>query len=136
MTENFLLRQPEVTLPKLRQLREMGIRLSMDDFGTGYSSLSYLKKLPLNTLKIDKSFINDIGDRGEGETIIKAIIGLAQGLGMECIAEGVETPRQLTYLINHGCYLIQGYYYSKPLSPDELPDYVRQQMRQSLQLKK
>ncbi|MDF2181028.1 EAL domain-containing protein [Neptuniibacter sp. CAU 1671] len=136
VTENFLLRQPEVTLPKLRQLREMGIRLSMDDFGTGYSSLSYLKKLPLNTLKIDKSFINDIGDRGEGETIIKAIIGLAQGLGMECIAEGVETPRQLTYLINHGCYLIQGYYYSKPLSPDELPDYVRQQMRQSLQLKK
>ncbi len=136
VTENFLLRQPEVTLPKLRQIREMGVQLSMDDFGTGFSSLSYLKKLPLDTLKIDKSFINDIGDRGEGETIIKAIIGLAQGLGLECIAEGVETPRQLTYLINHGCHLIQGYYFSKPLSAEEIPDYVRQQMRQSLQLKK
>ncbi|MFW1678381.1 EAL domain-containing protein [Pontibacter sp. JAM-7] len=136
VTESFLLKQPEVTLPKLRQVREMGIFLSMDDFGTGYSSLSYLKKLPLNTLKIDKSFINDIGDRGEGETIIKAIISLAQGLGLECIAEGVETPRQLTYLLNHGCHQIQGYFYSKPLPAEELPAYVRQQMRQSLQLKK
>lgn len=127
VTENFLLRQPETTIPKLQRLREMGMSLSMDDFGTGYSSLSYLKKLPLNTLKIDQSFVRDIGSDDEDEAIVKAIIVLAHSLGLESLAEGVETSEQLSYLRTHGCHKIQGYYFSRPLPADELPDFVMQQ---------
>ncbi|WP_415887454.1 EAL domain-containing protein [Neptuniibacter sp. QD37_6] len=127
VTENFLLRQPEITIPKLHKFREMGLSLSMDDFGTGFSSLSYLKKLPLNTLKIDQSFVRDIGVNSEGEAIVKAIIVLAQSLGLEALAEGVETSDQLSYLRQHGCHLIQGYYFSRPLPADELPDFVMNQ---------
>ena len=127
VTENFLLRQPEITIPKLQRLREMGMSLSMDDFGTGYSSLSYLKKLPLNTLKIDQSFVRDIGEDVEDEAIVKAIIVLAHSLGLESLAEGVETSEQLSYLRTHGCHKIQGFYFSKPLPADELPDFVMNQ---------
>ncbi|WP_415892097.1 EAL domain-containing protein [Neptuniibacter sp. PT8_73] len=127
VTENFLLRQPEITIPKLHKFREMGLSLSMDDFGTGFSSLSYLKKLPLNTLKIDQSFVRDIGINPEGEAIVKAIIVLAQSLGLEALAEGVETSDQLSYLRQHGCHLIQGYYFSRPLPAEELPDFVMNQ---------
>ncbi|WP_415900490.1 EAL domain-containing protein [Neptuniibacter sp. QD48_11] len=127
VTENFLLRQPEITIPKLHKFREMGLSLSMDDFGTGFSSLSYLKKLPLNTLKIDQSFVRDIGTNPEGEAIVKAIIVLAQSLGLEALAEGVETSEQLSYLRQHGCHLIQGYYFSRPLPAEELPDFVMNQ---------
>lgn len=127
VTENFLLRQPEITIPKLHKFREMGLSLSMDDFGTGFSSLSYLKKLPLTTLKIDKGFINDIGQNSEGEAIVKAIIALAKSLGLDSIAEGVETSEQLSYLRQQGCHLIQGFYFSKPLPVDELPDFVMNQ---------
>lgn len=127
VTENFLLRQPEITIPKLHQFREMGLSLSMDDFGTGFSSLSYLKKLPLNTLKIDQSFVRDIGSDPEGEAIVKAIIVLAKSLGLEALAEGVETSEQLSYLRMHGCHLIQGYYFSRPLPAEELPEFVMNQ---------
>lgn len=127
VTESFLLRQPEVTVPKLHRLREMGVSLSMDDFGTGFSSLSYLKKLPLNTLKIDQSFVRDIGSDPDGEAIVKAIIVMAQSLGLKVLAEGVETADQLSYLMKHGCYLIQGYYFSRPLPADDLPEYIIKQ---------
>ncbi|WP_067863357.1 putative bifunctional diguanylate cyclase/phosphodiesterase [Neptuniibacter marinus] len=127
VTENFLLRQPEITIPKLQKIREMGISLSMDDFGTGYSSLSYLKKLPLNTLKIDQSFVRDIGIDPEGEAIVKAIIVLAKSLGLKVLAEGVETSEQLAYLRLHGCHLIQGYYFSRPLPGAELVGFVANQ---------
>ena len=127
VTENFLLRQPEITIPKLHKFREMGLSLSMDDFGTGFSSLSYLKKLPLTTLKIDKSFVSDIGQNPEGEAIVKAIIVLAKSLGLDAVAEGVETSEQLSYLRQQGCHLIQGFYFSKPLPVDELPDFVMNQ---------
>jgi len=127
VTENFLLRQPEITIPKLHKFREMGLSLSMDDFGTGFSSLSYLKKLPLNTLKIDQSFVRDIGIDPEGEAIVKAIIVLAKSLGLEALAEGVETSEQLSYLRTHGCHLIQGFYFSRPLPTEELPDFIMNQ---------
>ncbi|EAR61830.1 EAL domain-containing protein [Neptuniibacter caesariensis] len=127
VTENFLLKQPEITIPKLHKFREMGLSLSMDDFGTGFSSLSYLKKLPINTLKIDQSFVRDIGSDPEGEAIVKAIIVLAKSLGLEALAEGVETSEQLSYLRTHGCHLIQGYYFSRPLPAEELPDFVMNQ---------
>ncbi|WP_299179231.1 EAL domain-containing protein [uncultured Neptuniibacter sp.] len=127
VTESFLVRQPEITIPKLHRLREIGVSLSMDDFGTGFSSLSYLKKLPLNTLKIDQSFIRDIGVNPEGEAIVKAIIALSRSLGLSVLAEGVETREQLSYLRTHRCELIQGFYFSKPLPVDELPDFIAQQ---------
>ena len=127
VTESFLLRQPEITIPKLHKFRQMGMSLSMDDFGTGYSSLSYLKKLPLNTLKIDQSFVCDIGNDPEGEAIVKAIIVLAKSLGLGVLAEGVETTEQLAYLRAHGCHLIQGYYFSRPLPVEAFVDFVANQ---------
>ncbi|MGB0468146.1 MAG: putative bifunctional diguanylate cyclase/phosphodiesterase [Pontibacterium sp.] len=120
VTENFLIRQPELLVPKLHKLREKGVSLSMDDFGTGFSSLSYLKKLPVDTLKIDQSFVRDIGKNQDDEAIVKAIIVLCQSLGIQVLAEGVETKPQLSFLQEHGCALIQGYYFSKPLPPKEV----------------
>lgn len=120
VTENFLIQQPELLLPKLVQLKEKGISLSMDDFGTGYSSLSYLKKLPVDTLKIDQSFVRDIGKDRDDEAIVRAIIALCRSLGIQVLAEGVETPRQLAFLQEQQCYLIQGYHFSKPLPATEV----------------
>lgn len=124
VTENFLIQQPELLMPKLVQLKEKGISLSMDDFGTGYSSLSYLKKLPIDTLKIDQSFVRDIGEDRDDESIVRAIIALCRSMGIQVLAEGVETPRQLEFLQEQQCYLIQGYYYSKPLPADEIPAFA------------
>ena len=120
VTENFLIRQPELLVPKLYKLREKGISISMDDFGTGFSSLSYLKKLPVDTLKIDQSFVRDIGKDKDDEAIVRAIIVLCHSLGIQVLAEGVETEEQLRFLQEHSCNIIQGYYYSKPLPADEL----------------
>ncbi|WP_169828874.1 bifunctional diguanylate cyclase/phosphodiesterase [Marinobacterium jannaschii] len=124
VTESFLLRHTESTISKLYQLREMGVTLSMDDFGTGYSSLSYLKKLPMDRLKIDQSFVRDIGRDADDESIVRAIIALCQSLGLEVLAEGVETAEQLAFLRMQGCHLIQGYYYSKPLEAEEVLPYL------------
>ncbi len=93
----------------------------MDDFGTGYSSLSYIKKLPINTLKIDRAFVNDIGNDRQGEAITKTIINMAQGLDLNVIAEGVETIEQLTFLQGHHCSIVQGYYYCRPVP---LQDFI------------
>ena len=97
----------------------MGVSLALDDFGTGYSSLRYIDKLPFDTLKIDKAFIQRIDSRYEGGEIATAIVSLARSFGMESIAEGVETPEQLDALKARGCDTIQGYFVSKPISPDE-----------------
>ena len=124
VTENFVIRQPEVTISKLTYLREMGITLAMDDFGTGYSSLSYLKKLPVDKLKIDRSVVKDIGLDRSDESIIKATLAMCHSLGLEVIAEGVETPEQLQFLTENGCQVIQGYYYSRPLPPEAFMKYI------------
>ena len=98
----------------LAQLRALGVRISLDDFGTGYSSLSYLQSLPLDTLKIDRSFVAGIGtDKDKGE-IVKLIVGLARTLGLEIVAEGTETAEQVKYLRALGCQFGQGYYFAKP----------------------
>lgn len=124
VTENFVIQQPEVTVGKLTYLRDKGITLAMDDFGTGYSSLSYLKKLPIDKLKIDRSFVKDIGLDRSDESIIKATLAMCHSLGLQVVAEGVETQEQLDFLLQHRCNSIQGYYFSKPLPADDLMDFV------------
>ena len=109
----------QTTVALLAELNRLGVRISIDDFGTGYSSLSYLKRFPVDTLKIDRSFICDIGTDHDDDAIVKAIIALAQSLELRVVAEGVETPGQLHFLRTHGCDEIQGYLISRPLPADE-----------------
>lgn len=119
ITESAFIVEPEQAIETMRQLVKMGVLLSLDDFGTGFSSLSYLKRLPLNVIKIDRSFVNGIGVDEKDEAIIEATLVLAKSLGMQCVAEGVETQEQLNYLVSRQCYYIQGYLYSKPLIAEE-----------------
>ncbi len=115
LTESMLLAQMEATVTTMRALRDIGIRFALDDFGTGYSSLQYLKQLPLYQLKIDQSFVRDISDRGSDITIVRTIIAMAQSLGLDVIAEGVETEDQRQLLLNNGCENFQGYLFSRPV---------------------
>ncbi|MBT8348491.1 MAG: EAL domain-containing protein, partial [Sulfurovum sp.] len=120
ITEGQMMRKPEEVIPKLKEINNLGIGISIDDFGTGYSSLSLLKRLPINRLKIDRSFVTDIPEDEEDVAIVKAIIALAKSLKLDLIAEGVETSEQKDFLVNHGCINIQGYYFSHPLSKEEM----------------
>ncbi len=120
VTESSLMTNMETAIKHMTQLKEKGISISIDDFGTGYSSLSYLKKLPIQRLKIDKSFVDDAPDDLGDIAIINAIIAMAKNLFLDVIAEGVERERQLLYLNDMGCSAIQGYYFSKPLPPNEV----------------
>ena len=115
-----MMRKPEEVIIKLNQINNLGIGISIDDFGTGYSSLSLLKRLPINRLKIDRSFVKDIPEDEEDVAIIKAIIALAGSLKLDLIAEGVETSEQRDFLIDHGCINIQGHYYSHPMTKEEM----------------
>jgi len=119
LTESLVLDDVEDTIAKMHALRAMGIHFAMDDFGTGYSSLSNLKRLPLNQLKIDQSFVRDITSDTDDAVIVQTIIAMANKLGMEVIAEGVETQAQRLFLKNNGCLLFQGYLFSKPIPVDQ-----------------
>ncbi|MEJ2137126.1 MAG: EAL domain-containing protein [Desulfofustis sp.] len=99
----------------MMKVQELGVKFSVDDFGTGYSSLNYLKSLPLHTLKIDRSFVNDINSGEDDVILVDTIIMMARNLGLEVIAEGVETERELVYLNRQGCFIYQGFYFSKPV---------------------
>ncbi len=125
ITEGAIMSDPNLAVVKLLQLKDLGIRLSIDDFGTGYSSLNYLRKLPIDTLKIDKSFIDDLADNVQNQEIVRAIISMARSLHIETLAEGVETAQQRDILNSEGCQYIQGYFYSKPVDPDLFSDYLR-----------
>jgi len=109
----------------MNELNDKGIRMSIDDFGTGYSSLNYLKKFKIYKLKIDQSFIRDISIDAEDKAIISAIINMAKSLGLQTIAEGVETIEQLEYLKEQGCDEVQGYYYSKPILAEAFESFFR-----------
>lgn len=124
MTESTLMQQIKQTVISLNSLKEMGVTLAIDDFGTGYSSMSYLKKFPLDTLKIDRSFIADMTTNDSDASIVKAIIALAKSLGLTSIAEGVELEEQLIYLCEMECDQIQGYFYSRPLPANEMEQYL------------
>ncbi len=114
ITESSLILQPENAITTMRKLSSLGITLALDDFGTGFSSLSYLKKLPLDIIKIDRSFVSGIGINEADEAIVDTTLVLAKRLNLHCIAEGVETAEQLNYLVAKQCHYIQGYLYSKP----------------------
>jgi len=118
ITENILMQDMEVVIPKLKELRKLGVRIAIDDFGTGYSSLSYLQQFPINTLKIDRSFVGDIRADASDASIINAIVAMARGLQLDLIAEGVENRTQLNYLHSQGCSEVQGYIFS-PAVPAE-----------------
>ncbi|GAE26486.1 diguanylate cyclase/phosphodiesterase [Halalkalibacter wakoensis JCM 9140] len=120
ITESTLLFNTKETIRALENLHQYGISISIDDFGTGYSSLSYLKTLPITSLKIDRSFIQDIGDDFRDSEIAEAIINLARSLRLKVIAEGVEEEYQKEFLMQHHCYDMQGYLFSKPVSAEEL----------------
>lgn len=126
LTESVLLENVADTVHKMKVFRSMGQQLSIDDFGTGYSSLSYLKRLPLNILKIDRSFVDDvIGDKNNA-AIVGVIISMAENLGLDVIAEGVEDAAQLDFLKSRGCVVFQGYHFCRPLPVEEFEAYVQQ----------
>ncbi len=120
LTESMLMDAAAATIEKLEQIRAIGILLSIDDFGTGYSSMSYLKRFPINTLKIDKSFIQDLPGDQDDSAITKAIIAMAHSLKMHVIAEGVETEEQAEFLLANGCLNSQGYLFSKPVPAEQI----------------
>ncbi len=124
LTENVIVSNMDI-IRAMTELKELGVTVAIDDFGTGYSSLSYLKKIPLDRLKIDSSFIQHIQSANDDEVIIRAIIAMAKNLNLEVLAEGVETQNQLNFLKSHECGDVQGYYFSKPLNREELESYLK-----------
>jgi diguanylate cyclase (GGDEF)-like protein len=125
LTESIMLESIDDTMVKMQTLRQDGVHFSMDDFGTGYSSLAYLTRLPFDLLKIDKSFVHNIGEKNSDAVIVQTIIGMANNLGMEVLAEGVETEEQRVFLEQHGCTLYQGYLFGKPTPIEEFEYRVK-----------
>jgi len=122
LTESCIMREPERAIATLRLLSDLDVRISVDDFGTGYSSLSHLKTLPIDTLKIDKSFVRDIASDPNDAAVVRAIIGIASTLGLGTVAEGVETIEQMNFLRDCGCQHAQGYYFSRPIQANAVPE--------------
>jgi len=131
LTESCLMSDPAQASALLREIRDLGVRIAIDDFGTGYSSLTYLHEFPLSALKIDKNFVQSVESNDRGGPISKMIIGLGQNLGLEVIAEGVETEAQLQYMREHGCDVAQGYLYARPESPEDLTPWLQANQRVS-----
>jgi diguanylate cyclase (GGDEF)-like protein len=125
LTEGILIENIEDTIAKMNALKAMGIRIAIDDFGTGYSSLAYLKQLPLDQLKISNDFVVDIDTDRNGEIIVDTIISMARHLGLDVVAEGVETAAQLRFLEQRGCRIFQGFYFSKPLVREDFLEFLR-----------
>ena len=125
VTESMVMRNVSRTIKVLDAIQSRGIRLAIDDFGTGYSSMSLMKQFPIDTIKIDRSFVRDLADDSEDQAIAQAIISMGKALGMTVIAEGVETVEQREFLRAHACDEMQGYLFSKPLPPRELAELLR-----------
>jgi len=120
ITENVAMENLEPAIAILEKLKNMGVSIAMDDFGTGYSSLSYLRRLPVDVVKIDQSFVREIPDSHEDVLIAQAIIAMAQSLNLSLVVEGVESVRQLNFFRQQGCNVLQGFLFSKPVEADEM----------------
>jgi len=126
LTERVAMDDPLAAIAIMNELHDLGVRISIDDFGTGYSSLNYLKRFRAHKLKIDQSFVRDLADDADDQAIVKSVIHLANSLGIETIAEGVETSQQLAFLQQHGCQEAQGYFFSPPVPADQFTALVRE----------
>jgi EAL domain-containing protein (putative c-di-GMP-specific phosphodiesterase class I) len=124
ITESAVMDNSDMAVRLLKELKALGVQLSIDDFGTGYSSLGYLHRFPVNTLKIDRSFVGRIGEAAENIEIVRTIVSLAENMGMEVVAEGVETLSQLTQLRNLNCKFGQGYLFSRPVDADSVTGWI------------
>ena len=133
LTEGTLMTDVETTVETLQRLKDEGMKIAVDDFGTGYSSLSYLKKFPIDALKIDRAFVQEIGAGGNDRSICAAIIALAQSMDLKVIAEGVETSEQLQHLRFLGCDEIQGYYFAKPMTGDKVTEFLTRYVKKTSQ---
>jgi EAL domain-containing protein (putative c-di-GMP-specific phosphodiesterase class I) len=120
ITEDNLMKDLQNVIPALHRLNEIGVEISIDDFGTGYSSLAYLTTLPISELKVDRSFVRDLGVTPQSSAVVTAIIALARSLGLRVVAEGVETLRQMEVLHRLGCGVMQGFLFSRAVAADEL----------------
>ena len=125
ITESMIMHNVENAAERVAAMKNLGVRLAIDDFGTGYSSLSQLKRFPIDTLKVDRSFIKDIPGNSEDRAITEAIISLGKTLGVTVVAEGVETAMQHAFLRDHACDQMQGFYFSKPCHPDALAELLK-----------
>jgi diguanylate cyclase (GGDEF)-like protein/PAS domain S-box-containing protein len=125
LTETFLMQDSKSTVAVLKDLKDIGVQLAVDDFGTGYSSLSYVKRFPIDTLKIDRSFVRDLVTDDDDASIVSAVISMGKSLHMRVVAEGVETPEQLQFLREHSCPFAQGYYFSPPVVAGEFTQLLR-----------
>ncbi len=124
VTESVMMTDTEETVIIMGRLRQMGVRLAMDDFGTGYSSLGYLRKFRFDKIKIDKSFVRHLGEGGEAEAIVRAVVGISRALGVSANAEGVETEEQASLLRAEGCGEVQGFLYGRPMPPEDFLDFL------------
>jgi EAL domain-containing protein (putative c-di-GMP-specific phosphodiesterase class I) len=120
-----LLENQKEVANELHALRRLGVRVAIDDFGTGYSSLAYLQILPLDVLKIDRSFIQDLDVNADRAAIVDAVVAIGRSLNLEVLAEGVETADQLARVTSAGCRLVQGYYFSRPVSPAQFQQFLQ-----------
>jgi EAL domain-containing protein (putative c-di-GMP-specific phosphodiesterase class I) len=127
LTESMLIRNASATINALNTLSSLGVRFAIDDFGTGYSSLSYLRRFPIDTIKIDRSFIHDVTDNPDDAAIASAIIVMGQNLSLNVIAEGVENQQQLEFLSSRNCHYLQGNLFSRPLPAEEFSTLLRQE---------
>jgi EAL domain-containing protein (putative c-di-GMP-specific phosphodiesterase class I) len=126
ITESVMMRDLELSIQRLAQLKELGVQLAVDDFGTGYSSLNYIRRFPVDILKLDKTFIDGVADSGEESALTAAIIELASILNLRPVAEGIERAEQLDKLLALNCELGQGFYFARPLDADAVESLLRE----------